>query len=598
MVAGKGWRLGRFGRILACCIIGAGAMPSQKNRGLVRLGLNTRGILGRPITVQQAVGLDTSRGPEAVSAGSVTLEVAAVTPLCEGFAIPLSEPADGYHARPGSSSQASTAEVRVGADLVDTKGVRRKTAPVIKVRGKGSLEKARAALATKEATRRALANLDGDVYAKSACAPRDSRWKTLVGLARGAEEAFAVLPLTRKKLRLFGAALKAGDYRSGHDYLGIAKARHLQKGHLWDSVLQAAMADVKRSLGRGLGEPARAADFDLEELAALGRGRRGAHPGGPCSPVAVGICFTLWLLRGLEGASLLGEQACVGADRTWATLDLGPTKVDTRGRGCRRTLSCACAGPSEHAGEPVALCPVAALEAVIELRAEMGLGAKDPLFPADRGKATTVKGMCAELSALAGLSLTEHSFRRTGAKFYAGRGVTEPHICYLGRWGSAVVRKYIEEAIGNMAVAAAKAATAGSLWNPMALPTIEAGRLAETGALLRAAGASRDAGDACAVEHLLRRAAAVAEATVAKALGEVEERWSLAADARLGAVRPTGREGQGLVHKVLVGDGALPSPLWTTVCGWHFGGARHVRLHGSRTTCAHCLRWADLDGSA
>lgn len=46
------------------------------------------------------------------------------------------------------------------------------------------------------------------------------------------------LPLTRKKLRLLGAAFEAGGYRSGGEYLGVAKARHLQKGYLWDSVLR------------------------------------------------------------------------------------------------------------------------------------------------------------------------------------------------------------------------------------------------------------------------------------------------------------------------------------------------------------------------
>ena len=62
---------------------------------------------------------------------------------------------------------------------------------------------------------RALADLDGDIYAKPANAPRDSRWEILVGLARGAGEAVAVLPLTREKLRPRGAAPKAGKYRSG-----------------------------------------------------------------------------------------------------------------------------------------------------------------------------------------------------------------------------------------------------------------------------------------------------------------------------------------------------------------------------------------------
>ena len=86
----------------------------------------------------------------------------------------------------------------------------------------------------------APADLDRDVFVKSASAPRNSRWRTLVdlGAREGPKTPAHLLPLTREKLRLFGAAFEAGGYRSGGEYLGVAKARHLQKGYLCDSVLR------------------------------------------------------------------------------------------------------------------------------------------------------------------------------------------------------------------------------------------------------------------------------------------------------------------------------------------------------------------------
>ena len=472
--------------------------------------------------------------------------------------------------------------------LVDTKGVRRKTAPVIKAHTKASLTNARAALSSAEASRHAIAELDGDVYAQSSRRPRNSRWATLQKLARGAVPAFEVLPLTRAKVRLLGAAFKAGGYRSGGEYLKVAKSKHLQSGHHWDTVLQAVLADTNRSLARGLGAVERAADFDLCGLAGEGRELPGLNAEGPRRPVAVGVCLALWLLRGLEGASLLGEQATVSEASAWATLDLGPTKTDTRGTGCRRTLSCACAGPSAHCLEPVALCPVAALEAVLRDRAILGLEGKDPLFPRKDGRATTARGVCGALSAVLKKNVTEHSFRRTGAKFYAARGVSEPHICYLGRWGSSAVRSYIEEAIGNQAVAAARLATSGVEWNPMALAALERKGLEKAEELLRASEKLRAAGAQEDAETLLLRAADTAAEVVERALGEAELRWRRAEENRVGAVKSTARGNQGETHRVLVGDGALEPALWVTACGWHFGARRHQRLSSTAVTCDHC----------
>ena len=88
--------------------------------------------------------------------------------------------------------------------------------------------------------------------------------------------------------------------------------------------------------------------FDLTELAKLGRARMGEHRERPCLPVAVGVCLTLWMLRGLEGASLLGEQAVIGEAKGWATLDLGPTKVGVKGTGCRPVdAHCLALAPTE-----------------------------------------------------------------------------------------------------------------------------------------------------------------------------------------------------------------------------------------------------------
>ena len=130
----------------------------------------------------------------------------------------------------------------------------------------------------------------------------------------------------------------------------------------------------------------------------------------------------------------------------------------------------------------------------------------------------------------------------------------------------------------------------GQRWSPVSQPTLEEGRMAVTNALRREADSSRGTGDSGIVQHPLRKAAEVVVETIANALGVVEERWSWAAEERLGAVRPSSREGLGVSRRVLVGGGAVPSALRTTgplSAGVDsLGCARHVRL---QLSCAACV---------
>ena len=188
--------------------------------------------------------------------------------------------------------------------------------------------------------------------------------------------------------------------------------------------------------------------------------------------------------------------------------------------------------------------------------------------------------------------MTEHSFRRTGAKFYASRGVSEPHICFLGRWGSAVVRMYIEEAMGAQAVEAARIATAGAWWNPMAQGSLSEKGVSQAELLVQAAGASQEEDGAQASEEILKAAARIAEETVSRALEGFEARWAAAVDLRNGAVRLAGQGDQVRTHRVLIGDGTLPTTVWVTSCGWRFGSKAHFRTATSEVSCVNCLRWS------
>ena len=130
----------------------------------------------------------------------------------------------------------------------------------------------------------------------------------------------------------------------------------------------------------------------------------------------------------------------------------------------------------------------------------------------------------------------------------------------------------------------------GIRWPPLSLSASGVGKAQ---ALLGVASSSRDEDGSMAVTDMLLAAAEIAAKTVNDALGDLEGRWEEAAKLRVGAVRPAGRGDQGVTHKVLVGNGALPSSLWVSACGWLFGARRHVRVPVREITCEHCIKWAN-----
>ena len=564
------------------CVLNADATRNEKRK---LCGLVQHNPLGSTASSSSATGLV---GTALVSVATVGAVAAAgrQAGLREGFACgPLAgKPCSRFE------SKEPVEIVRPELDLCDKKGVRRPLAPVVRAKAKASFSRARAALASADARAAARKALEEDFYARTSTGPRAARWKGMLELGRGAAPPFELLPVTTQKLFDIAAALKAGSYRSADAYLGILKKEHLIAGHPWTENLGTAMADAVRSVKRGIGPSGHAGDFDLSELAAI-QGGSVTCTGGPEVPRETGICMALWMLRGLEAASLLGCQAEILEGRGLARLNLGPTKTDTAGRGALRTLRCACADEVSHALAPMELCPVAALEKVLAVRRARGRGVDDLLFGGQAGQATTASGISNTFSALLAKDVTEHSFRRAGAQYFARCGVSEAHIMFHGRWGSAAVRRYIGEALAGQTTDAVMRATRAES-NPTVPRQLAGAAFGEVAELLRQVGET--AKDALQRESgvLLQKAAEAARAIVLAHSSEVEAEWLALGGVQLGGVRSAGSCGRGATHRVALGDPAVPSVLWTTSCGWNFGRGPHLRTGTASVTCKKCLEWA------
>ena len=375
------------------------------------------------------------------------------------------------------------------------------------------------------------------------------------------------LPITSESLKDVAAALR--KHRSLANYLCDWRREHLMAGHTWGEGLQTLRKELIRAATRGQGPPRRAPTFGAENLPnPTPTEEKPLADGGPRWPwlmLAVGVC---WLLRGAEIADLLGEQASVDEQAGQATLDLGPTKMDTQGRGCERHLRCLCA--SGRRGP----CPYCSLRALLKARRAAGLGKKDPLFPTRRGRAPKRSAVVKTLVALLKQKASEHTMRREGAQMLARRDVPMWLIQFLGRWGGDTVARYVGEALKDQLAKAASASAAG-------IPD----------------------GDSKAYQRLRRTILDVVKEALDARQEEDQQIEQLrlevaAAPTELGAPYVQSRQQvqgvragrpHGLMHDVLLRDESLPREAWVTRCTWRFGAVEHATFTGAVTTCARCI---------
>lgn len=274
----------------------------------------------------------------------------------------------------------------------------------------------------------------------------DSFERTLGALARAG--GFALLPLDLEKVDSIGGALRAGGYRSITNYLERYRSLHVAAGGDWSPALAFGFRGALRAAVRGQGPPRRAATLAVAALAAAGGAVQDDAALGPHEMGAFALVAVWWLLREVEASALtvdaVVDDSSLGGP---VALRLGATKTDIQGRGVSRAHRCLCRASPAWAR----LCPACALRAVAARRRAEGSGPGDPLFPAvgRRGfceKKDTVRALAALFVPEGAGAVTGHSMRRTGAQLLTAYGVEPWYVEWFGRWGSAAVRAYIEDA--------------------------------------------------------------------------------------------------------------------------------------------------------
>ena len=162
-----------------------------------------------------------------------------------------------------------------------------------------------------------------------------------------------------------------------------------------------------------------------------------------------------WLLRELEASTALRSNVRLNHRDKTATFRLSASKCDPRALGVERTWGCVCAD-ADDGGAPA--CPYhAAVRQHAILEDRFGKIKEDdriPMFPTETGDMMTgedVVKLIEYIATLLGDVLTlkggvrrygKHSWRATGAVYFAALGLNMHKIGMLARWASPIILHY------------------------------------------------------------------------------------------------------------------------------------------------------------
>ena len=513
--------------------------------GLTRLALPLRGV---GISSPRALALATQS--QLTEAGFSAADLAALG-----------------RAAPPQSSSSSVVTPAIADALVPL----RPDHPRVRAPRRASQEAGAEVTLTEVSRAKALTDLEEAAYAASSRVTQDAQWRTWEYFAR----CWGVppLPLTVDTVKKVLASFRAGHYRAVAGYVARARQMHIMHTGADPSPnVQLALSVYTRAVTRGMGPAALKDAFELEKLRNLV-----ACPAPAAQlavdPKALVVLGSWFMTRGIELSAARCVHLTVTQDQLSVNWMLPVSKTDVQALGTSRSLRCSCA-PTGRDG----ICP--AHVAIDYLELLRGRFTEDvckdpafPLFPNGSGQvlsqSATVESIRTCLAAAEvplrrpGVDGTmrdrfsQHALRVSGAQFLARCGLPLFSIQLLGRWSSAAVRRYVQDAPLEVLPDTVVKVLASPQIADIAHP------------LMRGS-----AGD-ISIESLLTTVKTQA-LDIQRSFDEIRllsSKLDASAVPTL-VLNPSSK----CVHTIAYDDVAGPSELWSTFRGWHFAASRFQRV--------------------
>jgi len=401
---------------------------------------------------------------------------------------------------------------------------------------KGSFARALEVAGNKDLLGRAWTELSKGFWTSNTAAVKRSRREEVMKLAVMVTGDRDVLPLKRQTVEYVAAALKAGGLASADQYLNELKLMHVEAGYDLEAWLGRTFQLCKKSVARDRGPIKRAPEVDVDALhAEAWKGVAGAAVPLGAWAYAWGVA---WMLREVELSKVKWEHVTWNRDTKTVRLFIPHSKMDQKGLGVARTLQCCGESPCWRG------CAWAVIQGLIELRGRRGGHHEELMFPNVAGNKPSKTEMVSTWRSISRGDIAGHSARRSGAMAYVRRGMGIRELAFLGRWRSAVVLTYAEEALES---------TPANRPCPTMAPEIGAAP-----------------GTPCPGTPAKLIMTPVVE-TKPKAQGRAAGQLEIGKPkAKSLWVKSTERGGTNPLHFISNADWSLPMKDWSTACGWSF----------------------------
>ena len=418
--------------------------------------------------------------------------------------------------------------------------------------------------------RSAVNKLKANFWAPSSRASRDIKRSEVVRLARlVAGTAQQVFPLSQEVVEGVAACIKDANMKSGDQYLNELKLCHIEQGFDLPPWLVRTLAMCKKALMRNKGPVKRAMEAKLEDIEEEQWAIDGADADNGINPALSYAWACLWMLREIEASECKWEHVQMDRQRKTVSLMIPISKMDQDAKGIKRTLQCC--------GENVCsrFCAWNVWLRMVEefpKRKEK----KGYLFT-DKFKGKLNKNKMIEAwRKVTRKQVTGHSARRSGAMEHVRRGLQLQELAFLGRWKSAVVLTYANDALqevpanrnGRNETQMGSGTGTPMPWTPCRQPSTPM----------------------CLTPWVSKKRTLPEQV---EGEDETQQKSETPAKQSLWVSSCDSRKGKRVWHRVTNAGWQIPMAKWNTACGWNFTkNPEKVRLsmalQFNQTRCRKC----------
>jgi len=354
------------------------------------------------------------------------------------------------------------------------------------------------------------------------------------------------LPLAQETVEGVAACLRGSGMKSGDQYLNELKLLHIEEGHDMPPWLVRTFNLCKKALCRNKGPTKKAVEAKLENISEDLWQRNGSNFPGGINHAVMYAWACVWMLREIEAGACRWEHVRADEQQRQVTLLIPVSKMDQMATGAKRTLQCC--------GE--AVCSrFCAWNLWDRMQKELPNKFKKKGFMFVNAKLERLakSKMIETWNSATSCRVSGHSARRSGAMEHVRRGMQIQELAFLGRWRSAVVLTYANDALQEVPANKMGWRDGGALdWEPKKSPWTPT-PCAQTPAV-RAPMTPM-----VQVQHEPLEVDVLNEP-----MGTTTSKQALWASSN------ETRKGKRTWHKVTKAGWTIPMAEWGTACGWNF----------------------------